>query len=107
MSATICGTRSNETPDVASLIRATFSDISRRSRSALSLARDAPDHVADIVSHQQRAVGGERYADRASVGFPLVGSKEARQNVARGTGWASVHERHQHDRSAERRVGKE
>ena len=40
--------------------------------------RHPPDHVADVVRHQQRAVGAERHADRPAVGDLLVRRQEAR-----------------------------
>jgi hypothetical protein len=49
-----------------------------RARSALPLARYAPDHIADIVRHQKRAVGTECYSYRPSIGLPFVRCEEAR-----------------------------
>src|SRR5215207_10808429 len=55
-----------------------------------SRARHAPDDVADIVGHQQRAVGAERDADRPAVGDLLVGREKPGQNIPRRTGRAPV-----------------
>jgi hypothetical protein len=40
--------------------------------SALSLASDAPYHIAHIICHEQGAVGADRYSDRSSVGHPFI-----------------------------------
>src|SRR5438552_5005643 len=67
-----------------------------RPHSAPLRARYAPDHIADIVRHQERAVvGTERDPDRPSVGRLFVGSEEAGQNIARRPGRAAVLERHE------------
>jgi len=39
--------------------------------------RYAPDHIADVVRDQQRAVGCEGDPDRPSIGLPLVRRQEA------------------------------
>src|SRR4029079_10299010 len=67
-------------------------------------ARHAPDDVADIVSHQQRAVGAERDADWTSVGDLLVGREKPGENVPRRTRWAAVLERHEDDGVAAQRA---
>src|SRR5450759_2582008 len=64
-------------------------------RSALPLARYAPDHVANVVRHQNRAVGTECDAYRTAIGHPLVRCEEALQNVPRPPGRAPVPERHE------------
>jgi hypothetical protein len=40
-------------------------------------AGDAPDHIADIVGYQQRAIWAERDADRSSVRELLIGCEKA------------------------------
>src|SRR6202011_5735654 len=75
-----------------------------RARSALPLARYAPDHIANIVRHQNGAVGTECYPDRSSKGLPLVRCEETRKNVSRWAGRASVRERHEHDLVATERA---
>jgi hypothetical protein len=57
-----------------------------RARSALPLARYAPDHIANVVCHQNGAVGTECYPYRSSIGNPLVRSEEPRQNIPRRPG---------------------
>src|SRR6202000_793083 len=54
-----------------------------RSLAALLCAGDAPDRIANIVRHQEGAVGPERYADRASIGGPFVRRKKPAQNIPR------------------------
>src|SRR5205085_11123089 len=49
-----------------------FFGISCHGRSALPLARYAPDHIANIVRHQNGAVRTECYADRSSIGLPFI-----------------------------------
>src|SRR5258708_845791 len=75
----------------------TFRHRLSRPRSALALAGDAPDHIADIVRDQKRTVGTEGYPDRPSIGLALVRCEEARQDIARRTCRASVRERHEDD----------
>src|SRR5882724_6585709 len=75
-----------------------------RARSALLLARYAPDHIANIVRHQNRAVGTECYPDRSSIGLPLVRCEEPRQNIPRRPGRAPVRERHEDDLVATQRA---
>ncbi len=67
-------------------------------------AGDAPDHVADIVGHQQRSVGAQRDADGTSVGFLFVGREEAAQNIPRRPGGAAVLERDEHHLVAAQRA---
>src|ERR1700682_3961758 len=64
-------------------------------RSALLLAGYAPDHIANIVRHQNRAVGTECYPDRPSIGLALVRREEARQDIPRRPGRAPGRERHE------------
>src|SRR3954452_2305792 len=66
-------------------------------RPVIRFSRDAPDHVAHVVRHQERAVRAERDPDRSPEGGPLVGSEEPRQDVARRPGGATVLERHEDD----------
>src|SRR6516162_11486872 len=73
------------------------------SRSALPLARYAPDDIADIVRHQKRTIGTECDADWSSIGLPLIGREESRQNIPRGTRRAAILERHEHDLVAAQR----
>src|SRR5712664_744386 len=73
-------------------------------RSALPLARYAPDHIANIVRHQNRAVGTECYPDRSPIGLPLVRCEEPRQNIPRRSGRAPVRERHESDLVATERA---
>ena len=47
-------------------------------RSALSLTRHAPDHIAHVVRYQHGAVGADRYPYRPSIGHPLVRCEETR-----------------------------
>src|SRR5271168_1859257 len=53
-----------------------------QARSPFPLARDTPDHVADVVRHQYRAVGADRHSHRSSVCLPFVRREEARQDIA-------------------------
>src|SRR3981081_4585766 len=57
-----------------------------RASSAPLLAGHAPDHIADIVRHQNGAVGTERYPYRSSIGHPLVGREKPAQNIPRRSG---------------------
>src|ERR1700676_5150556 len=66
-----------------------------RARSALPLARYAPDHIANILRHQKGAVGTECYPYRSSIGHPLVRCEEPRQNIPRRPGRVPVRERHE------------
>jgi hypothetical protein len=45
-------------------------------RSIPLAGRHAPDYVADIISHQHRAVLAERHPDRPSIGHRLVRCEE-------------------------------
>src|ERR1039457_4241936 len=69
-----------------------------------SLARYAPDHVANVIRHQNRAVGTECDAYRTAIGHPLVRCEEPRQNIPRRPRRASVCERHEHDLIATQRA---
>src|SRR5271165_954314 len=62
-----------------------------------SLSRHPPDHVADVVGDQERAVRAESHSDRPSVGRSLVWRKEARDDIARRSGRTAVGERHEHN----------
>src|ERR1700738_3371364 len=75
-----------------------------RARSALTLARYAPDHIANVVCHQNGAVGTECYPYRSSIGNPLVRCEEPRQNIPRRPGGAPVLERHEDDLVATQRA---
>src|ERR1700676_522870 len=68
-----------------------------RVRSALPLARYAPDHIANIVRHQNGAVRTECYSYRSSIGHPLVGSEEPGQNIPWLPRRTPVRERHEDD----------
>src|SRR5258707_7986479 len=75
-----------------------------RACSALLRAHYAPDHIANIVRHQNGAVGTECYTHRPSIGHPLVRCEEPGQNIPRRAGRASVYERHEHDLVATQRA---
>src|SRR5713101_8192226 len=75
-----------------------------RARSALPLARYAPDHIANSVRHQNGAVGTECYPYRSSIGHPLVRCEEPRQNIPRWPSRAPVRERHEDDLVATQRA---
>ena len=49
----------------------------------LGLAADPPDRVADIVGDEQRAVAGDRDADRTALAWPRASMKP----VSMSTGW--------------------
>src|SRR5450755_3516041 len=73
-------------------------------RSAPPLARYAPDHIAYVVRHQNRAVGTECDAYWTAIGHPLVRCEEPRQNIPRRPGRAPVRERHEHELVAAQRA---
>src|SRR5580692_3588609 len=73
-------------------------------RSVLLRARDAPDHIANIVCHQNGAVGTQCYSDRSSIGLPLIRCEKPRENIPRWPGRAPVSERHEDDLVATQRA---
>src|SRR4030088_1873487 len=75
-----------------------------RARSALLRARYAPDHIANIVRHQNGAVRTECYSYRSSIGHPLVRCEEPGQNIPRRPGRVPVLERHEDDLVATQRA---
>src|SRR5450631_69354 len=75
-----------------------------RARSALPLARDTPDHIANIIRHEKRAVGAECYPYRSPIGHPLVRREEPGQNIPRRLRRAPVRERHEDDLVAAQRA---
>src|ERR1700730_15423109 len=73
-------------------------------RSALPLARYAPDHIAHVVRHQNTGLGGGWDAYRTAIGHPLVRCEEPRQNIPRRARRESVCERHEHNLIATQRA---
>src|SRR5215813_5061964 len=56
-----------------------------------------PDHIADIVRHQQRrAIGPDRHAHRSPIRLAFIGREETGQDVARRAAGATVGERYEH-----------
>src|SRR5688572_22279930 len=63
----------------------------------------APDRVADIIGHQQRALLVDRDTDRPTAGIALR-VEEIGEHIFEFAGWLAVRERYEHDLVAAGRI---